>query len=100
MLPSGHLQLAVELHLERAAVMAAGQRVGQRLLLNLGEQPGMVHGYRHLIGDSAQQKNFVFAPDPLAVGCRYIQSPNKTPWKINRHTSPGWSPGGVPSSGT
>ena len=54
MLPSGHLQLAVELHLERAAVMAAGQRVGQRLLLNLGEQPGMVHGYRHLIGDSAQ----------------------------------------------
>src|SRR5688572_27553402 len=34
----GPLQFAIELHLERAAVVAARERVGERLLLHLREQ--------------------------------------------------------------
>ena len=52
---SGHQQIFIKLRLERTAIVATGQRVGEGLLLNLREQVRVFDSYRNLVGNSAQQ---------------------------------------------
>lgn len=53
-LPCGHLQFAIELHFERAPVVATGQRIGEGLLLHLRKQICVVDSHRNLVSDCSQ----------------------------------------------
>ena len=81
----GHEQIFVEIHLERAAVIATSQRVGQRLLLDLREQFCLIDGDRDLIGNRAQQENFIFLPQTSAITGGNLQRTHQAAIKQKWH---------------
>ncbi len=56
------LQVSLQLHFESTPVIAVCQSICESLLLQLGEQMGLVDGYRNLIGYGVQQQQFTFSP--------------------------------------
>ena len=71
--PLGHKNFFVQLHFERTPVVTAGERISQRLLLDLREQSGMVDRNCDLIRDRAQQQNFAFMPDARRIVRLHLQ---------------------------
>ena len=83
------MNVFIELHFERATVVATGQRIGQSLLLNLSKQRGVVYRDRNLIGHRTQQENFVFMPDTRAIRRRHLQRAHQAFVKNQGHNCEG-----------